>query len=381
MARDRKNNIKPAGPDMDVCWHSTLSRPHGYAMISRSMVLALRAAGVNLSYEYLYGPGTVFPVSEEKDLGDERLNALASKKCKKEGTHVVFGQGDAFEYVKSVVVRSSYRVGYSMLEVSGLPEEWVRQANEMDEIWTPSPFNVRTFRDSGVKTPICVMPLGVDTENFDPTVDGFSPEDIFTFLSIFEWGERKAPEILLKAFNETFTRDEPVVLVCKYDNYDEAVEVIIDIDGMDLDPEGGQIVFVANQHVPYGELAQMYRSADCFVLPTSGEGWGMPTLEAMACGLPVISTHWSAQTEFLDDEVGYQVDIRGLIPAVAKCPYYKGFEWADPDVDHLAHLMRHVYENREEARATGLRASIAAREKWTWLDAAARIKSRLLEIT
>jgi len=107
----------------------------------------------------------------------------------------------------------------------------------------------------------------------------------------------------------------------------------------------------------------------------------MPTLEAMACGLPVISTHWSAQTEFFDDEVGYPVDIRGLIPAVAKCPYYKGFEWADPDVDHLAHLMRHVYENREEARAKGLRASIAAREKWTWLDAAARIKSRLLEIT
>lgn len=380
MARDRKNNIKPAGPDMDVCWHSTLSRPHGYAMISRSMVLALWAAGVNLSYEYLYGPGTVFPVSEEKDLGDERLNALARKKCKKDGTHVVFGQGDAFEYVKSGVVRSSYRVGYSMLEVSGLPEEWVRQANEMDEIWTPSPFNVRTFRDSGVKTPICVMPLGVDTENFDPTVDGFSPEDIFTFLSIFEWGERKAPEILLKAFNETFTRDEPVVLVCKYDNYDEAVEVIIDIDGMDLDPEGGQIVFVANQHVPYGELAQMYRSADCFVLPTRGEGWGMPILEAMACGIPVIATYWSAQQTFMTQANSYPLQVSKLVKARAKCPYYKGFKWAEPDTGHLKSLLRHVYENPQEARQKGERAAADAREKWSLQMCERNIHGRLTEI-
>ena len=380
LARDSKNIMPRNSQEIDVCWHSTLSRPHGYAMISRSMVLALRAAGVNLGYQYLYGPGTVFPVTEERDLGDERLNAIARRKCKKEATHVVFGQGDAFEYVKSGLVRSSYRIGYTMLEVSGLPEEWVRQANDMDEVWTPSPFNVRTFRDSGVDTPICVMPLGVDTTNFDPTVEGFPPEDKFTFLSIFEWGERKAPEILLKAFNQTFTRDEPVVLLCKYDNYDEAVEVIIDIDAMDLDPEGGQIVFVANQHVPYDELAQMYRSADCFVLPTRGEGWGMPILEAMACGVPVIATHWSAQQTFMTQANSYPLQVSKLVDARAKCPYYKGFKWAEPDTGHLKKLLRHVYEHPEEARQKGARAAADAREKWSLERCEKNIHGRLAEI-
>ena len=40
--------------------------------------------------------------------------------------------------------------------------EWVRQANQMDEIWVPSTFNAETFRASGVKRPIHVIPLGID---------------------------------------------------------------------------------------------------------------------------------------------------------------------------------------------------------------------------
>ncbi len=106
----------------------------------------------------------------------------------------------------------------------------------------------------------------------------------------------------------------------------------------------------------------------------------MPLLEAMACGRPVIATDWSAHTDFMTEDVAYPLRVERLIPVRAKCPYYEGFRWAQPDKDHLVHLMRHIYENREEAAAKGARASEKALSCWTWRQAAQKIKDRLLTI-
>jgi glycosyltransferase involved in cell wall biosynthesis len=352
-----------------VMWHSWINAPTGYAVSSQYLVLALEALKVDVRYGFVYGV-------EEAPNDDERIMEVRRKPKDLEVTQVVYGQGDVF-FKNS----GRYRIGYSMLEVTGIPPDWVDQANALDEVWVPSRFNEQTFSASGVTRPIKVMPLGVDVNYFHPFIHSRKLDSRFVFMSVFEWGERKAPEVLLQAYNQEFSANDDVVLLLKVINTDPGLNIERQVEGMRLRQDRAPVVLVLNHNIPSYQMGSLYCSSDCFVLPTRGEGWGMPTLEAMACGLPVISTHWSAQTEFFDDEVGYPVDIRGLIPAVAKCPYYKGFEWADPDVDHLAHLMRHVYENREEARAKGLRASIAAREKWTWLDAAARIKSRLLEIT
>ena len=46
-------------------------------------------------------------------------------------------------------------------------------------------------------------------------------------------------------------------------------------------------------------LRQLYRDADSFVLPTRGEGWGLPIVEAMAMGLPTIATNFSGHAAAL----------------------------------------------------------------------------------
>lgn len=355
--------------DTRVMWHSWINAPTGYAVSSQYLVLALEALDVDVRYGFVYGV-------EEPPNDDERIMEVRRKPKDLDITQVVYGQGDVF-FKNS----GRYKVGYSMLEVTGIPADWVEQANALDEIWVPSQFNKETFSASGVKRPIHVMPLGVDVNYFHPFIKSRRIEDRFTFMSVFEWGERKAPEVLLQAYNQEFSSSDDVLLLLKVINTDPAVNIERHVEAMRLRADRAPVVVVLNQNIPSYQMGSLYCSSDCFVLPTRGEGWGMPTLEAMACGLPTISTHWSAQTEFFNQDVGYPVDIKRLIPAVAKCPYYEGFEWADPDVDHLASLMRHVYENRQEARAKGLRASIWARENWTWLDAARRIKTRLSEIS
>lgn len=45
-------------------------------------------------------------------------------------------------------------------------------------------------------------------------------------------------------------------------------------------------------------LAMLYRAMDLFVMPTTAEGFCLPILEAMACGIPVIATDYSGHVEF-----------------------------------------------------------------------------------
>ena len=350
-----------------LLWHTQVSAPSGYAVSSRQLALALDAAGVDLRLAYLYGNAYAEPSS-----GDPRIEQMRQRSRDTNLTQVLYGPGDLFHKNSG-----RYRIGYTMLEIDGLPDEWVRQANQLDEIWVPSQFNRETFRSSGVNRPISVVPLGFDPNYFHPHIAARRMSQRFTFLSVFEWGERKAPELLLRAFHAAFGPNDDVALVLKVDKRDPDIDVRQAIATLNLPADGPRVALLLNQDLPAYQLGSLYRSADCFVLPTRGEGWGMPILEAMACGLPVIATDWSAPTEFMRADISYPLRVRGLVPAVARNPYYAGFSWAEPDFEHLVHLLRHIYEHRDEARATGARAAAAVAREWAWAHAAAKIIARL----
>jgi len=216
--------------------HSIINFPSGYAASARSFVETLDKEGVRVNYKYVYGPGTVFPVVEPEHSDSYIVNMVRGRgqQFGEAPVQIVYAQGDVFE-------RNSgkYKIGYSMLEVDGLPLEWVRQANLMDEVWVPSEFNKKTFFEAGVKAPIKVIPLGIDPAYFSTSIKGEKIDGIFSFLSIFEWGERKAPELLLRAFSDEFSAAEDVVLICKVNNFDPSIDVRSAIANLNLRRGGG----------------------------------------------------------------------------------------------------------------------------------------------
>ena len=120
-----------------MAWHSIVNFPSGYAVSAKNFMLELDKLNVDVRYQYVYGQGTPFPVEEPEMSDNYKINIIRQKKKKKNCPQVVYGQGDVF-YKNN----GKYKIGFTMLETTGIPKEWARQCNMMDEVWVPSKFIV-----------------------------------------------------------------------------------------------------------------------------------------------------------------------------------------------------------------------------------------------
>jgi glycosyltransferase involved in cell wall biosynthesis len=115
-----------------------------------------------------------------------------------------------------------------------------------------------------------------------------------------------------------------------------------------LAAEGSSVRFTGL--IPDADLPHFYGGAACFVYPSLFEGFGLPLVEAMSCGTPVISSDRTAMPELVDDA--------GLL--------------VDPeDVDAIAGAMARVLGDRDLARDLGRRGLERSR-RYSWADTARR---------
>ena len=169
--------------------------------------------------------------------------------------------------------------------------------------------------------------------------------------------------MLIESFVREFSRHDAVVLYILTQPFDGGANpdaVVLDfLQTLSLDASKMKnlpFIYFLPQNIDLNMLRVLYASVDAFVLPSHGEGWGRPHVEAMSMGLPIISTFWSGPTAYMTNQNSYPLRIKGLIPADAPDTMFKGHKWADPDRDHLRELMRHVMSHPDEARQKGIQA-------------------------
>ena len=100
------------------------------------------------------------------------------------------------------------------------------------------------------------------------------------------------------------------------------------------------------------------------MLPSRGEGWGRPHVEAMSLGLPVIATNWSGPTAFMTRENAYPLAVQDELVALPEDSHWKTHRWAQPSEHHLRSLLKHVHASPEEARRKGERAAADVRRRF-----------------
>lgn len=275
-----------------------------------------------------------------------------------------------------------YVIGRTILETSSISPNHVERCNKMDEVWVPTQFHVERFQQAGVNPAKIVKVVQVvDTHFFNPaktTPSEFPPESkirifhpyievdhsapAYIFLSIFKWENRKGWDVLLSAFLQEFTADDNVMLYIvtnpKLYSTDDFLLVLREFMltlHLHEPISGWGEVHVIDKEVPQALLPGLYKAADCFVLPSRGEGWGRPIVEAMAMELPVIATHWSGSTEYMTDDNCYPLK-RSDMSEIIIDGESSGHYWADPSQSRLMKLMRRVAENPWEGKQKGKRA-------------------------
>jgi glycosyltransferase involved in cell wall biosynthesis len=217
-----------------------------------------------------------------------------------------------------------------------------------------------------------VVPLG-----YSPEILEEGPpqrrESRFRFLTVTNSHDlgRYNTDAVIEAFDAAFEPGEDVALVVK--DYG-AASGDATLRGRLARRGGGPRVDYLTEFTGKRELIRLYKSSDAFVSAHRGEGFAMKILDAMACGLPVITPLFGGPTEYCTAEnclpvafslvpMGDCLDTRSL--RITNDPL-----WAEADVESLRRQMRYAYDRREESSAVGARGRDEVVGRYTWEQAA-----------
>lgn len=248
---------------------------------------------------------------------------------------------------------------------------WINHCNSMTHIIVPSKHVVETFKNTGGLTkPIDVIPEAYPDELASATltkVDDMSFSTPFNFLIVGQLtgnnpeNDRKNIFYAIKWFCETFKDVPDVGLVIKTNtgrntSLDRnSVKQILSKLLSEVRPWQFPKLHLLHGDLTDAEMASLYRHRQIKALlaPTRGEGYGLPILEAAACGLPVITTGWSGHMDFMGKGKFIKLD-HVLVDVhdsrVDGSIFVKGARWAQPSENDFKQRLLKFYKGSDVPR-------------------------------
>ena len=263
-----------------------------------------------------------------------------------------------------IMFAAAYNILYTAHETTMLSDEWSRLLDRGDEIWATSEWTANNFRKT-VSNKVHAVPHGVSGK-FVPQKR--KAQDKFIFLHTGEPYQRKGGQVAVEAFLEEFSDNDDVILVIKSYEFGHTIRVD-DGTGKMVEPQiAYNNIKTIKSDLPFNEYINLLYASNCLVYPSWGEGFGLMPLEAMASGMPVISTwEWSDYK----DEIKYKIDSDIVsaedyaIPHLKKT--YKG-EMCLPKIDSIRYNMRQAYENCDSDIAESFQKARLIHKNWNWQD-------------
>ena len=356
---------------MELIVYAPVWGQSGFEHLSRELLIALDQLAVNIelrpAQDWNFERVGLRPhvISRLVRMTQNRVNSLAP--------HVIYQIPKGQQ-----VTRNAPTVCYTLFETDRCPQPWVEALNKMDKVFVFSEFNRKAWAASGIdEHRIEALPTAVDSFLYNP--DGprleVANKKGFTFLCSGDFTERKNFEAVVEAFVKEFTDGDAVTLIfkCHYGGFSkryrrECMARLrhIALTFNSINPP--RILFWGDK-ISDIAMAALYRSVDCFVLASRGEGLGMQYMEAAASGVPVIACDWGAQTDYLNVDNSFLVksDLKIIDDPnyISKCLQALNSQWCQVRINDLREAIRYVRDNYADARQKSDKALEMARQK-TW---------------
>jgi glycosyltransferase involved in cell wall biosynthesis len=276
------------------------------------------------------------------------------------------------------------------------PSRWVKKINEeCDQLWVHSQWVKHQAIQSGIiPSRVKVVPNGIDQDIFNPSVTRYSlpTRKKFKFLFVGAAILRKGIDILLKAYGQAFRPEDDVCLVIKDHSRDVFYrgEKFKDrILSLAEDRDYPELIYL-DRYLSAPDLASLYRACDVGVFPYRAEGFSIPILEAMACGLPSIVPNFGACLDFCRPESSFLLPVRRIcapvmgdyaINTLGFKEQVDGVDFCEMSPDTLASCLKEVagMSSSELQKKSGKGISMALGH-FKWTDIVVRMKKHLARL-
>jgi glycosyltransferase involved in cell wall biosynthesis len=267
------------------------------------------------------------------------------------------------------------RIGFPIFELDEFNDLEKHHLNSLDSIFVCSQWAKGVVINNTIvgKNNIHVIPLGFD-KNIFKVSNASTVSDKTIFLNCGKWEVRKGHDVLYKIFNMAFEKSDNVELWMLCDNPFLSSNESKEWKDLYLNSKLGDKIKIFPRQQTQQEVYNIMAQVDCGVFPSRAEGWNLELLEMMACGKSVITTNFSAHTEFCTSLNSRLVDIKNTELAYdGKWFHGKCGNWAkidDYEIDQFISHLRDIHSLKQSSSLTINNLALKSIENYNWDNSA-----------
>lgn len=310
---------------------------------------------------------------EEVDFTNFGQLDQAVKESQPNDINISFVGMDIKTYMKGVTIH------WAVFESTVIAPEFLQSFKNADQVWVPSTWGRQVLINNGVSPEqVKVVPEGVDADRYYP-VGRPCRNERFRYLFVGKYEDRKSCTELIDAWADTMGQNKSVELIIKTNYFVDAPDKWKALENHVNSKNLDNLVAVWGEYTSK-QLFDLYATADVFVFPTKGEGWGLPIIEAAAMGLPIITTNYSAQSDYLNEIADSCIFVDYRLDSIACPDYAKHYkptngswgQWAIPDATSLKVALIAAESNYQNLAKNAVKNSEKIRKNWNWTQSVDR---------